>query len=81
MPREGAGSKYQVNSGMIASVMVPGMGGEWIQIGQDCVTCGKAAFRHYIYAGFGGLLIETDVHECATKGCPGPVAISDPIVG
>ena len=57
------------------------MGGEWIQIDQDCVTCGTAAFRHYIYAGLGRPLIETDLYECATPGCPGPVAISEPING
>jgi hypothetical protein len=57
------------------------MGGEWIRIDQDCVTCGKAAFRHYVYASLGGVLIETDLYECATAGCPGPVAIGEPING
>ncbi|MFV9452081.1 hypothetical protein ACNJ7E_01150 [Rhodococcus sp. NM-2] len=57
------------------------MGGEWIQIDQDCVTCGQAAFRHYVYASLGGVLIETDLYECATPGCPGPVAIGEPING
>jgi hypothetical protein len=47
----------------------------------DCVTCGNAAFRHYVYASLGGVLIETDLYECATPGCPGPVAICEPIDG
>ncbi|MGV9870644.1 hypothetical protein [Rhodococcus koreensis] len=57
------------------------MGGEWIQIDTDCVTCGNAAFRHYIYASLGGVLLETDLYECATPGCRGPVAICEPIDG
>ncbi|MFC9357465.1 hypothetical protein ACFTZB_12945 [Rhodococcus sp. NPDC057014] len=36
---------------------------------------------HYIYAGLGGVLLETDLHECATPGCHGPVAICEPIDG
>ncbi len=36
------------------------MGGEWIQIDRDCVTCGRAAFRHYIYASLGGIYASLD---------------------
>ncbi|MFD9669155.1 hypothetical protein ACFWAY_47665 [Rhodococcus sp. NPDC059968] len=34
------------------------------------MTCGNAAFRHYIYASLGGVLVETDLYECAAPGCP-----------
>ncbi|MGW5149560.1 hypothetical protein [Rhodococcus koreensis] len=57
------------------------MGGEWIQFDSDWVTCGNVAFRHYIYASLGGVLLETGLYECATPDCPGPVAICEPIDG
>ncbi|MDV6244847.1 hypothetical protein R3Q17_25565 [Rhodococcus opacus] len=51
------------------------------KIDQVCVTCGEAAFRHHIYASLGGVLIETDLYECVTPDCPGPVAVCEPIDG